>query len=98
MSYIEEVAEAIFNEISNEAIMPEDERGLYLTYAVLALTVGENVTRENVHDAWSAWKALRDRNHRSLRPFSALSTQTQEEDEPFVRAIRAVAERIRISA
>lgn len=93
MSYIEEVAEAIFREVRNDRRIPEDERGLYLTYAVLALTVGEEVTRENVHDAWSAWKALGDGDHRSLRPFSELSPETQEEDEPYLRAIRSVARR-----
>lgn len=34
----------------------------------------------------------RDPGHRSLRPFEQLDAETQASDEPFVDAIRAVAE------
>lgn len=92
MTYIEEIANAIHARVHSDRLLPEGERGLYLNYAVLALTVGERVTRQNVHDAWSAWKALNDPDHESIQPFDQLDRGVRQEDEPFVHAIREVAE------
>lgn len=91
MTYIEKLAESIFQEVNPSSPLPEKERSLYLIYAVLALTVGEEVTRQHVHDAWAAWKALSDPSHRSLKPFWELTPEVQAEDDPFVNAIRRVA-------
>lgn len=91
MTYIEEIAHAIHRSVYPEEPLPEDERGLYLLYAVLALTVGSRVTRRHVHDAWSAWKATTDPGHESIRPFEELDPETQREDEPFVAAIKEAA-------
>lgn len=98
MSYIEQLAEEIHREVYPGREMTEDERDLYLIYAVLALAAGERVTRENVHDAWAAWEAKKDPEHRSLKPFAELSADVQAEDERFVNAIRNVARRRRKSA
>ena len=65
--------------------------GLYRTYAVLALTVGADVTREQVHDAWSSWRSASQPNHRSLVPFDQLPAEAQVLDDPHVKAIRDVA-------
>jgi hypothetical protein len=63
-------------------------------YAVLALTVGEDVQAENVHDTWSAWMTYRDPSHQSIKAFAQLSPDTQRQDQAFVRAIRKVASQL----
>ena len=64
---------------------------LFLMYAVLALTVKEDVRAEDVHDVWSAWMTYRDASHESIKPFGQLDPETQRADQPFVVAIRKVA-------
>lgn len=91
MTYIEKIAVAIHQRVHPHDSLPEQERGLYLIYAVLALSVGKHVTRRHVHDAWSAWKATIDPKHDSIQPFEDLDADVQEEDQPFVRAIHEVA-------
>jgi hypothetical protein len=91
MTYIEAVADEIYRRLPTGSPTPDRERGLYLIYAVLALAVGEQVTRADVHNAWAAWMALEGRTHPSVRPFSDLSAADQERDEPFRKAIREVA-------
>lgn len=98
MSYIEKLAEAIFNEAHRNRQMEAGERELYLIYAVLALTVGDEVTRENVHNAWSAWKAAEDPSHKSLKPYWELLPDVRAEDELYVQAIRKVARALRKTA
>ncbi len=95
MTYIEEIASSIHRRVYPGRSLPDDDRGLYLIYAVLALTVGAEVTRNHVHDAWSAWKAMTDPGHESIRPFDELGTEVQREDEPFVAAIREAANQVK---
>lgn len=90
-NYLDELAIAIYHEISPEALPDKDTSSLFRLYAVLARAKGEAVTREDVHDAWVAWTLERDPHHRSIRPFKELDTRTQQEDEPFVDAIHQVA-------
>ena len=76
-------------------MLPEGNTDLlFLTYAVLALTVGEDVQAEDVHDAWSAWMTFRDPSHQSIKPFAQLSSDMKKTDEPFVDAIRKVASQL----
>jgi hypothetical protein len=63
-------------------------------YAVLSLTVGEDVRPEDVHDAWSAWMTHRDPSHESIKPFAQLSPEIKKTDQPFVGAIRRVASQL----
>ena len=84
MSYMQTIAEAIYGEVCPEGEMEPEERGLYLTYAVLARTMGQTVTNENVHDAWSAWKTLTDPSHESLRPFHELADLLAHAPRGFV--------------
>lgn len=90
-SYIERVAAAIFAELhpGQAGLKPVGE--LYLGYAVLALVAGEDVTLENVHDAWAAWATRHCPDHPALRPFAELPPAERARDEPFRQAIRAVA-------
>ncbi len=94
MTYIEEIAKAIHHEAYPDESLDDTERGLYLVYAVLAVTIGKEVTREHVHDAWSAWTVMTEPDHESIQPFNRLTPSVQQEDQRFVAAIRAVAERL----
>lgn len=68
-----------------------DDR-LAAAYAVLVLTTGQATTLENVHDAWSAWRAFSDRpDHSDLVPFQMLDAGTAERDRPYRDDIRTVA-------
>jgi hypothetical protein len=67
---------------------------LFLMYAVLALTVGEDVRADDVHDAWSAWMTYCHPSHESIKPYAQLSTETKKTDQPFVDAIRKVASQL----
>jgi hypothetical protein len=42
------------------------------------------VERRDVHDAWSAWKAMTDPDHESIQPVEQLDAGVQREDEPFI--------------
>jgi hypothetical protein len=72
----------------------EDTDLLFLMYAVLALTVGDKVQAEDVHDTWSAWMTYRDPSHESIKPFTQLSSKLKKTDQPFVDAIRRVASQL----
>ena len=89
--YLTQVAEAIREEVPASALPDGDTSRLFLGYAVLLLAKGEQVTRADVHDAWVAWMAGDDADHRALVPFEDLDTPTQAEDSPYVIAIRTVA-------
>jgi hypothetical protein len=80
--------------VPQEALPEGDTDLLFLMYAVLALTVGENVRAEDVHDTWSAWMTHRHPSHESIRPFVQLSSETRRQDQTFVDAIRKVASQL----
>jgi len=93
MSYLRELADAIRTEVPAQ-LVPSRPDHLFLIYAVLARTKGEQTTAEDVHDAWSAWMEMRGEQHESMVPFHELAESVQAEDVPFVEAIRAVAARM----
>ena len=78
-----------------------DLKGEHLVryYALLAMVKGDNVTLEDVHDAWSMNMNFKEKNppycyghdHLSLVPFAELSKETQERDREYVDAIKEVA-------
>lgn len=88
-SYIDQIAERIATEAGGDLSLYWAP--LFRMYAVLALTKGVAVTARDVHDAWSAWCAGVDPEHRSLKPFDQLAPEVQALDEPYVQAICAVA-------
>ncbi len=94
MNYISDIAERIRREIPSEVLPKGDTDLLFLMYAVLALTVGENVGSEDVHDTWSAWMVHFDPSHQSIKPYAQLDPETQRADQPFVEAIRRVASQL----
>lgn len=92
-TYLHDLAAEIRGEVPESMRADENNTDLFLIYAVLLLAKGEDVTCEDVHNAWAAWKAIRGEDHDSVRPFGELSEATRDEDSPFVTAIRRVAKR-----
>lgn len=93
MNYIDDLAEDIYESVEGHVPANRDDLALYRIYAVLCLSKGQAVTNEDVHNAWAAWQAEMNPEHRSLVPFRELSPATQALDEPYRDAIRAVAAR-----
>lgn len=91
MNYLDDLAVRIRAAVPPSDLPHDDTLGLFRTYAVLLLAKGEEVNASDVHNAWVAWMAGRDRNHRSLVPFQALPAAVADDDEPYVSAIRSVA-------
>ncbi|HEU0164487.1 MAG TPA: hypothetical protein VFQ54_05530 [Thermomicrobiales bacterium] len=95
LTYIERIAQDVY-EIASATEQPylADEASLWLGYAVLVLTKGTETTSADVHEAWSAWAAVRHNgNHRSLIPFDELEPKIQAYDDLYRDAIHAVAKR-----
>lgn len=93
MTYLDALADEIRGAVAADALPDEDTSSLFRVYAVLLLAKGEEVTREDVHNAWVAWMLDKGRTHESLVPLAELSAETQAEDSPFVVAIRVIARR-----
>jgi hypothetical protein len=92
-TYIDALAERI-RAATPADLVPDDTTAgevalLFRLYALLALVRGTDVTAANVHDAWSTWMLGRgEGDHESIVPFVALDDEAQEQDDPFVTAIR----------
>ncbi len=94
MTYLDELAIAIERQVPGELLPDEDTASLFRLYALLALAKGRTVNASDVHNAWVAWMQERNPGHRSIKPFEELDAETQAADEPFVRAIQAVVDRL----
>ncbi len=94
MSYLDKLANEIERQVPDRLLPDEDMASLFRLYALLALAKGRAVNAIDVHNAWVAWMQERDPGHRSIKPFAQLDAATQAADEPFVQAIRTVAERL----
>jgi hypothetical protein len=91
MTYLDVLADEIRRAVPSDALPNEDTSSLFRMYAVLLLAKGQEVAREDVHNAWVAWMLDRGETHESLVPFAELSAETQAEDSPFMVAVRSVA-------
>ena len=91
MNYLDVVAIRIRDQVPSNMLPEHDSTDLFRGYALLALTKGTAVSREDVHNAWVAWMLSRGEQHESMVPFAELDASTQNEDSPFVTAIRSVA-------
>jgi hypothetical protein len=80
--------------VPQEVLPKGDTDLLFLMYAVLALTLGEDVGAEDVHDVWSAWMTYSEPLHESIKPFAQLGPETKKADQPFVDAIKKVARQL----
>ena len=92
-SYLSEDADLIRSELPEGVRPPAESDGLFMLYAVLMRAKGENVTPSDVHDAWAAWISGKEDEHKSLVPFESLDPETQNEDLPYVEAVRRAARR-----
>lgn len=81
MNYVQQVTQSLTEQI------PGQDNSLYQLYTLLALVKGEDVTLEDVHDAWSVWRNETNPNHKSLVPFNELIPEIQELDRPYAEAI-----------
>lgn len=64
-------------------------------YTLLVLVKGEEVTPEDVHDAWSVRMSYIRPDHWSIVPFSELSEEVQERDVKYALAIQGIAQALR---
>ncbi len=96
MNYLDILAAEIQRTADPEAAPPDDDLPLYRQYAVLLLAKGQDVTVEDVHNAWAAWASDHEPGSRNLLPFKELSLSAQRKDETYVNAIREVAARLKI--
>lgn len=89
VTYVDQVRNRLAEELPGLA--ESRHQGLLDLYTVLILAVGENVTSEQVHDAWSVDASRTRPGHPSIVPFSELSERTQDLDLKYAEAIRKVA-------
>jgi hypothetical protein len=90
-SYLAKDAALIRANLPPQARPPRHSESLFLLYAVLMRAKGEAVTAADVHDAWAAWIESTQGEHGSLVPFESLDPDVQDEDLPYVEAIRWAA-------
>ncbi|WP_432001976.1 DUF7701 domain-containing protein [Streptomyces sioyaensis] len=93
MTYLDTLADLIRSCLPPDAVPPADSDDLFRIYAVLLRAKGEQVTDEDVHDAWSAWMQSVDSTHKALVPFHDLDPETRAFDTPYTQAIRAAFRR-----
>jgi hypothetical protein len=91
MSYLDTDAELIRSCLPDGTAVPENSDVLFVLYAVLMRAKGEGTQASDVHDAWSAWMSGSEPEHESIRPYDELSPSVQDEDAPFLTAIRSAA-------
>lgn len=84
-NYVQEKIDALREFHPN---MPDELVDLYV---LLAFVKGEDVTLEDVHDAWSVWTNRIRPDHHSLIPFEALTQRVQELDQPYANSIATIA-------
>lgn len=89
MTYLDELAAKIRQNVADPSLVPDNAEHLFLLYALLGRAKGNAVTAADVHDAWTLWMQDRDGAHDALIPYEELDEQTAKEDEPFLQAIRA---------
>lgn len=92
MNYLDKIAAEIQRIADPEAVPPDEDLPLYRLYAVLLLAKGQDVTEEDVHNAWAAWASDHEPDSRHLLPFKELSIRAQRKDRVYVEAIHQVAE------
>jgi hypothetical protein len=96
-SYLDKIAAEIRRTADPDAALSDEDLPLYRIYAVLLLVRGQDVTAEDVHNAWAAWASEHEPENRNLLPFKELSLRAQRKDQKYVDAIHQVAERMRPS-
>ncbi|MET9294846.1 hypothetical protein [Streptomyces sp. NPDC003077] len=98
MTYLDPLAHLIRSCLPPDAEPPANSDDLFRIYAVLLQAKGEQVTDEDVHNAWSAWMQSVDDTHEALVPFHDLDPKTRAFDAPYAQAIRTAARRSRLGS
>lgn len=88
MSYLKDDADRVRARLPRHVPVPDNSETLFLMYAVLGRAKGARVTQEDIHDAWVAWMEARGEDHEAMKPFNELDRDTQNQDLPFVIAVR----------
>lgn len=89
--YIDTIAVEIQRTAEPGAVLQHEDLPLYRLYAVLLLAKGQDVTAEDVHNAWAAWASEHEPENENLLPFKELSFHVQRKDQLYVDAIHQVA-------
>lgn len=63
-------------------------------YLLLVLVKGQDVTAEDVHNAWAVWRSLADPTHQHLVPFDQLSAEVRELDLVYTQRVAAAAKEL----
>jgi hypothetical protein len=92
-SYLDHLGAAISGELETKD-KSSTPPSLLRLYAVLLLAKGEDVTAEDVHNAWSVWMQHRDPRNQSIKPFEKLDESVKRMDNSFVSAIRSAARKV----
>ena len=87
MTYIDDARDALLTQYPALVHKP----GLANLYLLLVLVKGEDVTLQDVHDAWAVWKSKIHPGHTNLVPFGELSPETQAKDAAYADGIAAAA-------
>ncbi len=90
-TYIEEARDALVAASADGEYTTADEERLLDLYTLLVLVKGEEVTLEDVHDAWAVWRSRTRRDHPSIVPFDDLTKEIQDYDAPYAEAIKLAA-------
>lgn len=90
MMYLDDLAEDIHEAAHGTATIDDEDKPLYRMYAVLALAKGQDVTAEDVHNAWAAFVVAFNPGHPWLIPFYDLEDKIKQLDYRYVDAIRYV--------
>ncbi|GHI47576.1 DUF7701 domain-containing protein [Streptomyces albidoflavus] len=94
MTYLDPLADLIRSCLPHGAEPPAHSDDLFRIYAVLLLAKGDQVTDEDVHNAWSAWTQSMDSSHEALIAFHKLDPKIRAFDAPYAEAIRTAARRL----
>lgn len=95
-SYLDKIAIELRHNADPKAAQSNEDLPLYRIYAVLLLAKGKAVVAEDVHNAWVAWASEYNSGSRNLVPFKELPLEVQLKDQPFVKIIHQIAERIQL--
>ena len=92
-TYVHKVAEKVGSEFRTEySSLSEIFIPFYTQLILTALSLNTDITDEMVHDAWSV--AMYNRNdadiHKSMLPFSSLTKEVQELDNPYVEKLNEI--------
>ncbi|MFJ3219517.1 hypothetical protein ACIPLC_26775 [Kitasatospora sp. NPDC086801] len=94
MTYLDDLADLIRSCLPPTVVPPAGSDDLFRIYAVLLRAKGEQVTDEDVHDAWSAWMQSVNAAHHALVSFQDLPLETRTLDAPYAEAIRVAARKM----